>query len=435
MRITDLPVLYTASLEDVLYIIDTSDTTDFLSGSSKQITLSNFFTSSGIFGGTPSPSGPITGFKILSEKIISDGSTTVYTISSSLSDHSKDVFLFINGVNQTPDINYSLTSSVLTLFGSPLSGSEIEIRRFEISSSLFIGISTQKFISDGLTTDYTITSSASDTAKDVFLFINGVNQTPDINYSILNSNLTLFGAPFSGSEIEIRKFDLTSGGGTNLTTGSTYPITSSWAINVISSSYSTNPSTLNINSSGSTNTSTSASIMVLGQNTKGGTTYHDFLYVKNTYSASTNPQKTFRLNSVGDIEIINNTYNSVIFSLTDAGVLNTAGGGTSDIRKKQNVEYIINDVTPIINQFKPVVFEFIEHSGVKRYGFIAQDVLHIKPDLVLGDGDKKDGTYGLDYDGILALTVKSLQESNKKIKNLEETVNLLIQQINDLKSQ
>ena len=49
----------------------------------------------------------------------------------------------------------------------------------------------------------------------------------------------------------------------------------------------------------------------------------------------------------------------------------------------------------------------------------------IKPDLVLGDGDKPNGTYGLDYDGILALTVKALQESNIKIKELENRISQL----------
>jgi peptide methionine sulfoxide reductase MsrB len=35
---------------------------------------------------------------------------------------------------------------------------------------------------------------------------------------------------------------------------------------------------------------------------------------------------------------------------------------------------------------------------------------------------KENGTYGLDYDGILALTVKALQESNKKIFELETMI-------------
>jgi hypothetical protein len=180
-----------------------------------------------------------------------------------------------------------------------------------------------------------------------------------------------------------------------------------------------------LNTSGSTSTSTSGSLMILGQNTRGGSTYHDFLFVSHTSASATNPQKSFRLNNTGAIEIINSAYTTTIFSLTDAGVLSTPGGGTSDIRTKQNVEYIYEDVSTTINKLKPVKFEFKDNPNVKRHGFIAQDVLPIKPDLVLGDGDKPNGTYGLDYDGILALTVKALQESNIKIKELENRISQL----------
>ena len=71
-------------------------------------------------------------------------------------------------------------------------------------------------------------------------------------------------------------------------------------------------------------------------------------------------------------------------------------------------------------QIKPVKFEFKNNPNVTRHGFIAQDVLPVKPDLVLGDGDIETGTYGLDYDGILALTVKALQEATNRIEKLEK---------------
>jgi hypothetical protein len=180
-----------------------------------------------------------------------------------------------------------------------------------------------------------------------------------------------------------------------------------------------------LNSSGSTSAATSASLMILGQNTLGGSSYHDFLYVRNTLSTTITPQKTFRLNNSGSIEIVNNAYTSIIFSLTDAGVLSTTGGGTSDIRTKQNIEYIYEDVSTTINKLKPAKFEFKNNPNVARHGFIAQDVLPIKPELVLGDGDKEAGTYGLDYDGILALTVKALQEANIKTKQLENKIETL----------
>jgi hypothetical protein len=180
-----------------------------------------------------------------------------------------------------------------------------------------------------------------------------------------------------------------------------------------------------LNTSGSTGSTTSGSLMIVGQNTKGGSDYHDFLYVRNTKPSTTNPQKYFRINSTGGIEIINNAYTTNILTLTDAGVLSTPGGGTSDIRTKQNVEYIYQDASDTINQLKPVKFEFKDNPNITRHGFIAQDVLPIKPELVLGDGDKPNGTYGLDYDGILALTVKALQEANTKIEQLENRISQL----------
>ena len=106
-------------------------------------------------------------------------------------------------------------------------------------------------------------------------------------------------------------------------------------------------------------------------------------------------------------------------------MLSTPGGGTSDRRAKNNINYIAEDALPIIEALRPASFEFNQYTGLKRHGFIAQDVLDVKPDLVLGDGEEEGGTYGLDYDGILALTVKALQEANQRIDRLEARLSLL----------
>jgi hypothetical protein len=163
-------------------------------------------------------------------------------------------------------------------------------------------------------------------------------------------------------------------------------------------------------------------IIFSGSGTVGGTGYTDFLKVTNTAAGATNTNKTFRVNITGDLEFVNSAYTAIALSLTDAGVLNTPGGGTSDRRLKNNIEYISIDVSPIIQQFKPVKFEFNDYKDIVRHGFIAQDVLEFKPELVLGDGDKENGVYGLDYDGILSLTVKALQESIKRIEYLEKQI-------------
>lgn len=60
---------------------------------------------------------------------------------------------------------------------------------------------------------------------------------------------------------------------------------------------------------------------ISGYANKGGTGYHDFLSVTNSYASATNATKFFRLNSTGNLEIINSAYTTNIFTLTDAGVL------------------------------------------------------------------------------------------------------------------
>jgi hypothetical protein len=73
-------------------------------------------------------------------------------------------------------------------------------------------------------------------------------------------------------------------------------------------------------------------LQIAGYANKGGTGYHDFLKVTNSYGSATNINKYFRLNSTGALEIINSAYTANIFTLTDAGVLVvpqiSAGGAT-----------------------------------------------------------------------------------------------------------
>lgn len=120
--------------------------------------------------------------------------------------------------------------------------------------------------------------------------------------------------------------------------------------------------------------------------------------------------------------VARDTGNSDILTLDNGGSFWTSGGGTSDRRKKDNIMYLSYNYSNTINALKPAKFEFKNNPGVIRHGFIAQDVLEVKPELVLGNGEEENGTYGLDYDGILAITVKSLQEALARITQLEQIV-------------
>jgi hypothetical protein len=114
------------------------------------------------------------------------------------------------------------------------------------------------------------------------------------------------------------------------------------------------------------------------------------------------------------------------FRMTVAGSATFAGGVTSDIRTKQCIKSIDNNATYFIKELKPVSYEFIGDCIKKtRRGFIAQDVLETSiPDLVLGNGEEEGGTYGLDYDGILSLAVKAIQEQQCTIDTLKSCLGI-----------
>lgn len=96
MRITDLPILTTASLNDIMYIIDKSDTSDFLSGSSKQITVNDLFAN------------------ISSGTTLETGSTYPITSSWALSSISSSYARTASYLNTTYWISSSFTSSVIS---------------------------------------------------------------------------------------------------------------------------------------------------------------------------------------------------------------------------------------------------------------------------------------------------------------------------------
>lgn len=71
-------------------------------------------------------------------------------------------------------------------------------------------------------------------------------------------------------------------------------------------------------------TTVNSAIMITAANTQGGSVYADFLKITNSSGGATNPNKTFRLNSTGGIEIINSAYNAQIMSVSDAGAMSVA---------------------------------------------------------------------------------------------------------------
>ena len=71
--------------------------------------------------------------------------------------------------------------------------------------------------------------------------------------------------------------------------------------------------------------SQNAAIEMYGANTKGGTGYFDFLAANNRSTGTTNPSKWFRLNSIGELQVINSAYTLNLFNLDDSGNVTIPG--------------------------------------------------------------------------------------------------------------
>lgn len=340
MRITDLPILTTASYNDILYIVDVSDTSDFLSGSSKQITLLDLtrnitvesasyaltasYAMNGGGGGTTLITGstyPITSswsiysvsssyaltalssafayssswaatasyfsgsisnalysvsssyaltasyalngggggifvatssvidinFSSSIDKFVTDGINNTYTLTFS-SNSDSELLVFLDGLEQEPTTDYTVSGNTLTMFPTPPANLELEIRRFYSSAVISIitsSLNAQYFTGDGITTQYNLTRSVSND-YDVLVSFDGLIQKPTYDYTVTGSILNFSTPPPLNIDGEIRYLmgsttglisSGSSGSGTNLTTGSTYPITSSWSINSSTSSY------------------------------------------------------------------------------------------------------------------------------------------------------------------------------------------------------
>ena len=95
-----------------------------------------------------------------------------------------------------------------------------------------------------------------------------------------------------------------------------------------------------------------------------------------------------------------------------------SGSNTSDRRLKTNINTLSLNAIEKINALISKSYNMIANPEITRYGFIAQEVQEILPDLITGTESEND-VLGLDYNGILAVLVKAVQELSAKVAALE----------------
>lgn len=117
---------------------------------------------------------------------------------------------------------------------------------------------------------------------------------------------------------------------------------------------------------------------------------------------------------VGDIIYASETtaIKSNIDSLASYDAHSSHGNHTnhsnSDKRLKKNIKEIKYGLKDIL-RLNPISFDW-KNSDEESIGFIAQEMREIIPEIVV---EKKDGVLAIEYDKLVAVLVKSIQELNK----------------------
>jgi hypothetical protein len=100
-----------------------------------------------------------------------------------------------------------------------------------------------------------------------------------------------------------------------------------------------------------------------------------------------------------------------------------AGSNVSDVRLKENIQIINYNATEKLLQLVPKSYNMIEHPTISKSGFIAQEVKEVLPNFVTGN-ESENEYLGVDYNGILALTVKAMQEQQCTINTLKSCLGI-----------
>jgi len=335
------------------------------------------------------------GSPLLGQTFTAVGSTSSYALSRSVV-NPYEIVVAVDGAVQAFNNAYTVTSSTINFTENIPSGSLVDIRFLttpnvnSASYALTSSLSTNSLTASSLVTtnNYNLNNltasniSASNTLSASNVWFNnsmvyiesmttGSLTAPDINFTStaitgsdvmmkidttvstgsavglqINASGSLLSYAISASNGIVAGTDFIAA---NITASSISSSritsslfgTSSWASNALTASslVTTNNytvSTLNVNSSGSTGASTNGTLTITGQNTKGGSAYHDFLYVSNTSASVLNPNKYFRLNDTGNLEIINSNYGTNIFTLTDSGSLQLPTAQSANVTQLRN---------------------------------------------------------------------------------------------------
>jgi hypothetical protein len=122
------------------------------------------------------------------------------------------------------------------------------------------------------------------------------------------------------------------------------------------------------------------------------------------------------------LDMNNTTASSITIGTTSNNIdLDVKGTiiSASDIRLKENIKLIENPLESV-NKLQGVSFNFKQNNEKTNYGFIAQEVEKVMPELVYTD---KNGFKSVNYQNTIALLVEGMKDQQRQIDELKKRLN------------
>ena len=162
------------------------------------------------------------------DKFVTDGVNNTYTLTLP-STNPNDLLVFLDGLEQEPTTDYTVSGTTFTMTSIPPANLELEVRKFYGAATISIitsSLNAQYFIGDGVTTQYVLTRSISND-YDVLVSFDGLIQKPTYDYTITGSILNFTSPPPTNIDGEIRYLMVST---TSLISGSGNSVSSSYAV-------------------------------------------------------------------------------------------------------------------------------------------------------------------------------------------------------------
>ena len=106
------------------------------------------------------------------------------------------------------------------------------------------------------------------------------------------------------------------------------------------------------------------------------------------------------------------------FKLYQNGNYQFVGTNLSDRRIKSNIQVLDNSLEKV-SRLKPSTFSYNDNPTAIRGGFIAQEVKEVFPEFV-SKPQHENEMMGVDYNGMIAVLTKAIQEQQTLIQSLQE---------------